>query len=185
MRNLLLFITVIGAMLLAACGGDNETAIDSTVKTNEEQTTGDTATENATETETEGGEEAAPAEEEVSEVIVDDANVTITYQGTTTQEDDIFGKTASIKFQIVNKLGNSIEVQSRELSTDNVMVDETLIAYSETVAAGKTANTSIEISEYEGYDFPTFNENIELTLIVMNGDTWDTIAEYPVNISVK
>ncbi len=171
-------------MLLAACGGDNETAIDSTVDKNEEQPAEDTAA--GTEGETEGGEqEPAPAEEEVSEVIVDDANVTITYQGTTTQEDDIFGKTASIKFQIVNKMGNSIEVQSRELSTDNVMVDDTLIAYSETIAAGKTANTSLDISEYEGYEFPTFNENIETTLIVMNGDTWDTIAEYPVNISIK
>lgn len=177
---MLLFVSIIGAMFLAACGGDDETAIDSTVETNEEQTAEDTATE------TEGTEEAAPAaEEEVSEVVVDDENVTITYQGTSTSEDDIFGKEANIKLQIVNKMGHSIEVQSRELSTDNVMVDETLIAYSETIAAGKTANTSISITEFEGYDFPTINENIELTLIVMNGDTWDTVAEYPVSISVK
>ncbi|HWK23335.1 MAG TPA: hypothetical protein VNS08_09940 [Ureibacillus sp.] len=177
MKRLLFLFSLFAAILLAACGGD-ETTIDSTVDKTEEQTADDTTKDTA-------DEETAPAEEEVSEVVVDDANVTITYKGTVVKEDDIFGKTATIKFQIVNKLGESIEVQASEISADNVMVDDTLVAFSETVAAGKTANANLDITEMEGYDFPTFNENIELTLNVINGESWETIADYPVSISVK
>ena len=178
MKRFLFLLSLFAAILLAACGGNDETTIDSTVDKTEEQTANDTATDTT-------DEEAAPAEEEVSEVVVDDANVTITYKGTVVKEDDIFGKTATIKFQVVNNLGESIEVQASEISADNVMVDDTLVAFSETVATGKTANANLDITEMEGYDFPTFNENIELTLNVINGETWETIADYPVSISVK
>lgn len=184
MKKLLVGIVLV--FLLAACGEETKD-IDTSVDQNDEQnqkdenTSGDSANK-----ENNVGDEAADTREETASVVVlDEAGVKITYTGLTITEDAVFGKEAKLNFSIENSTDKLVTVQERNMSVDGYMVDETILTFSEDVAAGKKAKGAITFSEFEGYDFPAFNETIEFDLVVIDGESWENIVQKPVNITVQ
>lgn len=166
-----LMMATIFAVFLAACGDATTEEKDTAVKPAEEVPETTEATE----------EKAAP----VSMVVVDESDVKITYTGLAIKEDEFTGKEAAIQLEIENNSDQMITVQQRNLSVDGMMVDDTLISFSTDVTAGKKAKGSFSVLEFDGYDFPTFNESMEFDLVVLNGETYEDILVKPVAITIE
>ena len=70
------------------------------------------------------------------------------------KNDELWGQSYEVVFDVENKRADTIVVQAREVSADGRMVDEMLIAMSDELAPGKVGLAKLIIDEYEGYDFP-------------------------------
>lgn len=86
-------------------------------------------------------------------------------------------------FDITNKRDHSIEVQARSVSVDDRMIDETILSMSQEVAPGKSATAKLTIQEFEGYEFPQFEKNLEMTLYFFSWDNVDYEEEHPVSVT--
>lgn len=86
---------------------------------------------------------------------------------------NLFGP--SINVLIENNSANNIMVQTRKTSVNDVMVDT---MFSSSVAAGKKANDSITLSssDLEIANITTI-KNIELSLHIVDDESWDTIID--------
>lgn len=121
-------------------------------------------------------------ENEINQVIVDNENLKATLIKIVKKEDPLWGKSVEVIFDVENKRQDSIEVQARSVSVDNRMVDEAMITMSQEVAPGKSATAKLTIHELEGYEFPEFNENFEMTLYIFNWD-FNYDEEHPVKVT--
>lgn len=121
----------------------------------------------------------------VDKVIADTANVKATFTSVVLKKDEIFGDSYEIHFDIQNKTGKTITVQSRELSTDGKMVSDVIQSMSQDIAAGKSADSILTITKLDGYDFPEIKKNVELTLDFFNAESFDTIEKHKVNVNLK
>lgn len=61
------------------------------------------------------------------------------------------------------------------------MVDD-MVFFSEEIAEGKRADGNLDIQNYDG-DLPEMNEDFEMTLIVLDEDTWEELSSYDVSIN--
>lgn len=162
------------ALFLTACG-ETEVEEKDTEVVEEEQS-------EATDETAEKENEAVTKEESI--VLIDDSDVKVTYTGLTITNDEIIGKEAKVHFEIENNTEKLITVQQRNMSVDGYMVDETILSFSEDVSAGKKAKGSISMTEFEGYDFPEFNETMEFDLVIIDGESWENLIEKPVIINI-
>lgn len=137
-----------------------------------------------------GSKDEGSAEEVVAEkniVVVDDAVAKITITGFVTKKDAIFGDSADLKVEIVNKSDKTLEVSTSEISVDGMMADDLVVFY-ETVAPGKTAKGTVSFEDWlteEGEDIPAFKENIEGNFLVMDGTSYERISESAFNVKLK
>lgn len=122
-------------------------------------------------------------ENEINEVIVDNDNVKATLIKIVKKDDPIFGKSVEVVFDVQNKRNESIEVQARSVSVDDVMVDEALLTMSQEVAPGKSAKAILSIYELEDYDFPEFKNNFEMELLIFSWDNIDYEEKHPVKVT--
>lgn len=174
------------AIGLAACDGETtEKEIGTVSSGNENQpeqeegsNDANNAEENASENEGEESESSS-----YDEVLLDDDIATVTLKGIETVEDDIFGDEHKIKLEIENKSDKTIVVQTDQVSVDGLMVDD-MVMFSETVAAGKKANGSLDIMSFDE-ELPELNENLELILIVLDDETFDRISETDISVDLK
>lgn len=173
MKKLAFFVTLLLSLLIAACGGTEEENLGGNVDSTEK-------TESATDNET---KEESSTDQELNQVIVDNDNLKATLVKIVKKKDDIFGNSVEVIFDITNKRADNIEVQARSVSVDDRMVDETLLSMSQEVAAGKSATATLTINEYEGYEFPKFENNFEMTLHIFSWDDYDYSEDHPVNVT--
>lgn len=76
-----------------------------------------------------------------------------------------------IDFDVENKRGTSIEVQSRELSINDRMVDESLQGMSTTISGGKTGIATLTLESYsEDNPLPEVKGKIDMILHVFDSD---------------
>lgn len=180
MKKLSILLTsLLLALTLAACGeteteDKNVSGVNSSGQEETVEPEGDEENEQ---------EDEEDAEKELSEVILDDEVATVTVTGIVTESDSIFGDEHKIKMLIENKSDSTIEVQSREVSIDGFMVDD-MVFFSETVAAGKKANASMDIMALGDDDLPELNENIEFTLKIIDRDSFDDLSTADVSIDI-
>ncbi|GAB2532908.1 hypothetical protein [Gracilibacillus alcaliphilus] len=187
MRKLLILILSM-FFLLAACGETaNETgaAAEEDSTSNEETDSGsEEEADESSETEEAASENENSGESESStydEILLDDDNVKVVLTEIETESDDIFGDQHNIKMEIENKLDETIEVQSREVSVDGFMVDD-MVVFSETVAGGKKSNAELTIMAFDE-ELPELNENIEFKLMILDEDFMEvTSADVTVDI---
>lgn len=172
MKKILIFPFLLLILSLTACGTTEEN-MGGDVNEKENNTTEETNEEN----------NAKNNENEINKVIVDNENVKVTLVKIVKKSDDIFGNTVEVVFDIQNKRKEPIEVQARSVSVDDRMVDETILSMSQEVAAGKSATATLTINEFEGYDFPQFEKNLEMKLHFFSWDDMDYEEEHPVNVT--
>ena len=172
MNKLIFSVALILSLGLVACGDSKEENLSGTTNNNKE----------ATETEVKP-EESKEDSNEINELIVDNENVKATLVKIVKKNDETWGNSYEVVFDIENKRADSIEVQARSISADGRMVDETITSMSQEVAAGKTAQAKLTISELEGYEFPELNSDLEMTLHVFSWENYEWYEDHPVKVS--
>ena len=174
MKHLNKFFIIIPLMfmILTACGNTTEENVEGTV----DNTGTDTTNENTNEG------KAANDENEINQLIVDNENVKATLVKITKINDDTWGNSIEVTFDVENKRQETIEVQARSVSADGRMVDETLLSMSQEVAPGKTATAKLTIMEMEGYEFPELTSDFEMTLHIFSWDNYEYEEDHPVKV---
>ena len=164
---------------LVGCGDKTKENVEGDVNTE------GTETKDTKDTKDTKSDKAADDEKEINEVIVDNENVKATLVKIVKVDDETWGKTIEVVFDVENKRSDSIEVQAREVSADGRMIDETLLTMSQEVAPGKAATAKLQISEYEDYDFPELTSDFEMQLHIFSWDNYDYEEDHPVKVTFK
>lgn len=86
-----------------------------------------------------------------------------------------------IKFEVENKTDDLIEIQAREVSSDGKMIDESMLMMSQQVSGGKSADAVLTIENFDG-DLPEIDDNLEMKLQIIDGETFMDIDSIDVNI---
>ena len=175
MNKFIFSAVLILTVALAGCGNSSEENINGTV--NNDTATNDTTNSNN------GAEKENEEKENINQVIVDNDMYKITLLEIVKKEDEIWGNSINVVYEVENRLDYTIGVQARSVSADGYMVDEAIYSLSQEVAAGKKAKAVLTINDFEGYDFPELTSDFEMTLVVFNYDTFEDIAEHPVKVS--
>lgn len=172
----LLYVGALSALLLAACGETTEEKVGGNVENTELAKEGQAE---------KSAEEATTDSKDINQVVVDNEQYKATLLNIVKKSDDTWGNEINVTFEIENKTDLLITAQANNVSADGYMVDETILSMSQDVAAGKKAKAVLTISEFEGYDFPELKNDFEMVLNVFNGDTFDTLGEHDVKVSVQ
>lgn len=173
MNKLIFSAALILSLGLAACGDSKEENLSGTTNNSED----------TTETDVKQEEESKEDSNEINELIVDNEHVKATLIKIVKKNDETWGNSYEVVFDIENKRSDSIEVQARSISADGRMVDETITSMSQEVAPGKTAQAKLTISELEGYEFPELNSDFEMTLHVFSWANYEWYEDHPVKVS--
>lgn len=160
---------------LAACGDATEEDLGGEVNNTEDQGNVETTEENT--------EEATNDEQELNQAIVDNENVKATLVKIVKKNDEVWGNTVEVIFDVENKRSDTIEVQARSVSVDDRMVDETILTMSQEVAPGKAATATLTFTEMEGYELPAFENNLEMQLHFFSWDNMDYEEDHPVQVT--
>ncbi len=177
MKKIIFGSAIILLLALAGCGDSSEEEnLNGTVNN-------ETSTNDKTNSKNEADDNAAGDKESINEVIVDNDMYKITLLEITKRNDEIWGKTIDVVYEVENRLDYTIGVQARSVSADGYMVDESIYSMSQEVVGGKKAKAVLSINEMEGYEFPELNNEFEMTLLVFNYDTFEDIAEHLVQVS--
>lgn len=175
MKKLLLLVLIALFGLMTGCGGTTEENQEvENIESSEQENTKETE-------ETEEGAEEGDAQE-FNQLIADTDNVKATLVHVVKKNDDIWGNTIEVKFEVENKREDTIEVQARQVSIDGKMVDETILSMSTEIAPGKLADAVLTINEFEGHEFPALEENLEMVLHIFSWDNMDFEEDHNVKI---
>ena len=188
-KSLLLFGA--GAMLLTACGdgGSSEGTVETAEPTTEEtaeETDESTETEETTDEIGEGEENEETLEEEsVNETVVDNDEYTITFETAEHLQGELSDREMlRFEFTVDNKTEDTITVQADLVSIDGTMVPMEQIFMSTDVTGGSNATAELEIEDFEGGELPELTGELNLTLNVIDYETFDTIEsiEFTTNL---
>lgn len=170
-------IVIIG---LAACSGEDVEEKDvSSVESSEEENEAEAAEKEEESEET----DAEAAAEEFNEVIADNDNFKVTLLSVEHIVDQDWDEEKyEIKFEVENKTDETVEVQAREVSADDKMVDESMIFLSQEVSGGKVADAVLEIQNYNGDELPDMEENLEMILHIFSWDDMENEENFDVKI---
>lgn len=110
------YVSVLSALLLAACGGSTEENLGGTTNTDDNI---ETNTEQAT-------EESQETSNDINQVIVDNEHIKATLVKIVKKNDDMWGNQYEVIFDVENKRQDKIEVQARSISADGRMIEDVL-----------------------------------------------------------
>lgn len=177
--SLMLLLLVLG--ITTACGDKEvqEKEVKDVVSANEEAS-------NASEEQmAEETKETDTFKKEINTVIVDNETIKATLISVEKIVDtDWDEEKVEVKFEVENKREDTIEVQAREVSADDKMIDDMMLSMSTEISSGKRADAILTIQNYEG-DLPVIEENIEMLLHVFSWDDMDFEEQHPVLIEFK
>ena len=171
----LLFLLAAAMLVLTACGETQEEKKEvSTVEKKSDANEKNDAEEKDEEAE----------EESYDEVLIDSDTAKVTLESISKVEDSMFDEEYHvIKLAIENKSDKTIVIQSDEVSIDGLMVTDNAF-FSEEVAGGKKANGKMQIQFFDE-DLPPLDEELEMILKVIDGETFETMEDEKINISIK
>lgn len=173
-KALILLMSLITAIGLAACGG--ETTQEKEVGSVE---TGDKSNEAEVD-----GEDESEETESYDEVLLDSDNAKVVLESISHVKDEMFDEEYHVvKLAIENKLDKTIVIQADEVSIDGLMVTDNVF-FSEEVAGGKKANGKLEIQTFDE-ELPPLDENLEFKLLVIDEESYETMEDEKVNIDIK
>lgn len=172
------------ALILAGCADDGAETEETAVEEPETEEVAEVETE-----ETEETDESTEVEEtnddfyEFNEVVVENENYKITLLNIEREHDEMWDEEKiKVRYDVENLSDIDIEVQARTVSLNDRMVDESLLMMSQEVAAGKSADATLEIQDYEGNELPALEGNFEMTLHIFD---WDFTFEDDIPVSVN
>ncbi|MBU8906515.1 hypothetical protein [Desertibacillus haloalkaliphilus] len=177
------FIVGLTAMMLTACGGETPVEED-----NDPIETETPEVDEATEVEPEMEEDTAAEGEfyqEFNEEIADTENIRATLMSVEKVVDETWDdERILVTFEVENKMEDTIEVQAREVSADNRMIDQSMLSMSQEVSGGKLADAVLTIQNYDG-DLPDIEDNIEMILHIFSWDDYDFTEQHDVHIDLN
>lgn len=189
-KSLLLFGA--GAVLLTACGdgGSSDETVEEAEPTTEEVSEGtdeSTETEETTDEIGEGEEEDEETleEESVNETVVDNDEYTITFETAEHLQGELSDREMlRFEFTVDNKTEDTITVQADLVSIDGTMVPMEQIFMSTDVTGGSNSTANLEIENFEGGELPELTGELNLTLNIIDYETFDTIEsiEFTTNL---
>lgn len=178
-RLLFLLLATVIVIGLAACGEGSETE-EKEVSNVDASEKSDETTETAEAEEQDGNEV-----KEINQEIVDNENFKATLMSVQKIVDKEWDEERiEITFEVENKREDTIDVQAREVSADDKMIDESMLSMSQEVAGGKKADAVLTIENYDG-DLPTMEKNLEMKLAVIDWESLENDEEYDVKIDFK
>jgi hypothetical protein len=180
MKKFIFSAAIIFTLVLAGCGDSSKENVDGTVNND---TSKNDDSEVSTSKNDKSKDKKGEGSQKINEVIIENDMYKITLTEILKKNDEMWGNTIDVVFEVENRLDYTIGVQARSVSADGYMVDESTYSMSQEVVAGKKAKAVLTINEFEGYEFPELNNNFEMTLLVFNYDSFEDIAEHPVNVS--
>lgn len=164
-------VVVLVALLLGACGA-TETKEPKSVDSSEKS-----------KNETNKEETKKEEPKKLNQEIADTENIKATLISVEKKEDDVFGDTIEVMFEVENKRDDTIEIQAREVSADGKMVDEGMLSMSQEISGGKKADATLTIQNYDdGKEIPELKENLEMILYAFSWDNMDFEEEHNVKI---
>ena len=174
MRKVLLMLLASLALVLGACGDDVEEKEVGSVDSSEKGA------------ETEEVEEVEDDVEEINMKIVDSdiAEVTLVDMKKVDKEDE---SRYELAVEIENKSDKDIYLGAFDMSADGKMVPEEMVDFGPSVSAGKKADEKIILTDLFAEDdkeLPEIDDEIEFTMHVIDGDSYETIEEHKVKIDL-
>ncbi|MER2000376.1 MAG: hypothetical protein ABS882_11405, partial [Lysinibacillus sp.] len=121
---------------------------------------------------------------EFNEVIEDNDNYKFTLVDAKKSNDNDV-REMKISFDFENKLDYTVQLTSTNLSMDGKMVDFMTYFFFEEVTAGKTATATIDVMEFDEYEYPEFKEEFEVEITISNNETGDQIGTHVVKGTIK
>ncbi|MGP6138616.1 hypothetical protein [Jeotgalibaca sp. A127] len=177
----------LSALLLVACSEsatENET--EGVTETNEVQSSEIIPEENVETEESITEDVSSGIIYEYNEVIADNDNFKATLLEIEYIYDELWDEEKiEIRFDVENKLEDSIEVQARSLSINDRMVDDSIQMMSQEVAPGKIAEAVLTLQDYEGNDLPALEGNLEMLLHIFSWDNMDYEEDAAVSVSFE
>lgn len=171
----LLFLLAAAMLVLTACGETQEEKKE----VSKVEKKSDANEKNNSEEKDEEAEE-----ESYDEVLIDSDTAKVTLESISKVEDSMFDEEYHvIKLAIENKSDKTIVIQSDEVSIDGLMVTDNAF-FSEEVAGGKKANGKMQIQFFDE-DLPPLDEELEMILKVIDEETFETMEDEKINISIK
>lgn len=178
MKNLSIALFLALTMGLGGCSSSSDGEETDNNTTNQETQIADTGSDQTEQTASKEGVT------EYNQAIASDDLFDITLTTIEYLEDSIFGDSIEITFTVLNKSDMTVEVQAREISFDNKMVDDSLPSMSQEISAGKTADCVLTLISYDdSVELPAMEDNMELTLHIFSWDDWDFDHNYPVTLN--
>lgn len=171
----ILLMSLFATVGLVACGGETE-----------EKEVGSVETGEASEAEevSENDDEAEDETEDYDEVLLDSENALVTLESISHVKDETFDEEYhSIKLTIENKQDKTIVIQADEVSADGLMVTDNVF-FSEEVAGGKKANGKMQIETFDE-DLPPLDEELEFKLLVIDEESYETLEEQQISVSIQ
>ncbi|KWW17959.1 hypothetical protein AS888_20830 [Peribacillus simplex] len=142
----------------------------------------------------ESTEKAASVEEEsqkktdvidVNKEVADTANIKATFVSVEKVIDKEWDEEyIDVKFEVENKTDKTIVIQAEEVSSDGKMIDESILNMSQDVAGGKKADAVLRIENYDG-DLPAVEKDLEMLMLVIDDESYETIETHKVNVDFK
>lgn len=178
MKKKILSLLFASALVLGACSGDDSDPVD----------------EQGAEDEVEEAQEIEASEEEsqdkereyyeFNELVEDNENVRVKIISVERlYAEDSDEEAIGIAFEIENKTDRVLDVQSRNVSINDKMIDESLSVLTQDIAAGKSADVYYVIEDYESeITIPEIEGNLEMALVFLDWDDWDFDEEVPVRV---
>ncbi|MFD9628651.1 hypothetical protein [Peribacillus muralis] len=142
----------------------------------------------------ESTEKAEPVEEEsqkqtevieVNKQVADTSNVKATFVSVEKVVDKEWDEEyIDVKYEIENKTDKTIVIQTEEVSSDGKMIDDSMLDMSQDVAAGKKADAVLRVENYDG-ELPSIDKDLEMSLLVIDDESYETIETHKVNVDFK
>jgi hypothetical protein len=174
-------------LLLAACGDTSTEEVNAELEQETEQEQVELEEDKAEVSEEATDEETQEVEsniEDVNQNIADDDMVKIDLVNVEKINDEIFGESIKVNFDVENKSDKKLIIQAQDLSIDGYMADD-IASMSIEVMPGKKAQDSLTIDSAfldEGQEMPQLNESLEATINLVDDETYETINTYDMNI---
>lgn len=167
-----LFLLFAAMMVLAACGETEEKPKEISKVEKESDNTSSNES------------EVEEKESDYDQVLIDSETVKVTLESISKIEDKMFDEEYHlVKMSIENKSDKTIIIQTDEVSIDGLMVTDNVF-FSEEVAGGKKANGKMQIQLFDE-ELPPLDEELEMILLVIDGESYDRIDEEKINIEIK
>lgn len=131
------------------------------------------------------GETTEEAPKLKEKVIVDDKDFTIKFKELITGSESYYGPTYEFVFLVENKTDRDINIQVRNVSINDFMLEDGMVRMSQEISSGKKAKTSLLIRADEGEELPDLEGNLDFKFSITDWEDYVFSPKYEASIPLK
>lgn len=189
MNKKILSLLFASSLVLSACGGDDSGPADEPDVEDETEEVEEVEEAETTEDDDSNDEELPEGIEEIyefNEVFEDNENVYVELLSIMrVYDEELDEEGIGAVFEVENKTDRDLEVQSRSVSINDRMVDDSLPELSQEVAAGKSAEVILSLESYDGsVEIPDLEDNFEMVMNIFDWDDMDFAEEVDIFVEL-